>query len=209
MKRHPSRRGFTLVEILATMAVSALLAGLAFAGWQRTFLAGKNTQCLANLRAIGVAAAAYSSDNDGALPATAHQRDSWIASLQPYLGTKKPYRCPLDPNPRRVSSYAINDALTPRARGPNFSRRQNIPRPAATMFMAETADSFSGGDHFHFFDEETGEFVLVSMPGELGPIRHSLGSNYLFVDGHVETLTHRELNQRLREADSAFINPNP
>ena len=191
------------------MAVSALLAGLAFTGWQRTWLSAKNTQCLANLRAIGTAAAAYSADNDGSLPSTAHQRDSWIGSLQPYLGSKKPYRCPLDANPRRTTSYAINDALTPRASGPSFARRQNIPRPAATMFMAETANRFSGGDHFHFLDEETGEVVLASVPDELATLRHALGSNYLFVDGHVETLTTAELSQRLAEPGSAFINPNP
>jgi len=131
LKNRHSRRGFTLVELLATMAVSALLAGLAITGWQRARLSGKNTHCLVNLRAIGAAAAAYSAENDGSLPATAHQRNSWIASLQPYLGTKKPYLCPLDENRRRTTSYAVNDALTPRAGGPDFSRRQSIPRPAA------------------------------------------------------------------------------
>ncbi len=191
------------------MAASALVAGLAFTGWQRAYLSAKNTQCLTNLRAIGAAAAAYSADNDGALPASAHQRSSWIGSLQPYLGTRKPYHCPLDANPRRTASYAINDCLTPRTTGPNFSRRQNISRPAATMFMAETSDRFTGGDHFHFLDEETGEVVVISAPTELAAARHALGANYLFVDGHVETITAIELMRRLAEPGSTFLDPEP
>lgn len=161
--------------------------------------------CLANLRALGAASAEYSVDNDGRLPATAHQRSSWIGTLQPYLGTKKPYRCPLDRNLRRVASYALNDALA----GPADFRRITVARPSQTMFMAETADRFDGGDHFHFIDEETGELTAAGAAEQFPAHRHGRGSNFLFVDGHIETLSPRELSARLRAADSAFLNPAP
>lgn len=199
-----NNRGISLVEILAVLTIASLLAGLAFAGWQRAIEAARTSACLANLRAIGAASAEYSADNDGRLPATAHQRASWIGTLQPYLGTKRPYRCPLDRNLRRVASYALNDALA----NPAFSRRVSIARPAETMFMAETSDRFDGGDHFHFLDEETGELVAAGAAEQFPAHRHGRGSNFLFVDGHIETLSPRELAPRLGAA-SAFLNPAP
>jgi prepilin-type processing-associated H-X9-DG protein len=206
-----SHRGFTLIELAMVIGTTALLCCVGFAGWQRGLLQSRNTHCLANLRSIGVASAAYSSDNDGRLPSTAHQRNSWKGSLEPYLGNRKPFKCPLDTHPRRKESYALNDFLTPSPWGarPDFSRRPNIPRPSQTMFMAETSEHFDGGDHFHFEDEEEETINEPAIGSQIATRRHALGANYLFVDGHVESLGAEAFRHRVNEPRSAFIHPDP
>lgn len=69
MLRAPqSRSGFTLVELLAVIAVIAILAGLLIPGLARAKMAGGKAACISNLRQIGIAIHNYAHDNDGKIP---------------------------------------------------------------------------------------------------------------------------------------------
>lgn len=65
-----SRRGFTLIEILVTIGIIILLAGLTFPVFSRVREGGRRTSCSNNLRQLGLAFRQYVQDNSGRYPLT-------------------------------------------------------------------------------------------------------------------------------------------
>lgn len=62
------KRGFTLVELLAVVAVVAVLVGLLFPVFASVRKRGRQTQCLLNLSQLDKAFALYADDHDETLP---------------------------------------------------------------------------------------------------------------------------------------------
>jgi prepilin-type processing-associated H-X9-DG protein/prepilin-type N-terminal cleavage/methylation domain-containing protein len=60
--------GFTLIELLVVIGIITLLIGLILPGLSRARDQAKTTQCLSNLRQLGMAAYTYAIDNRGLLP---------------------------------------------------------------------------------------------------------------------------------------------
>ena len=60
--------GFTLVELLVTLAVIGVLIGLLLPTLQAAREAARGTACLAKLRQLGIALNVYLVDHDGVLP---------------------------------------------------------------------------------------------------------------------------------------------
>lgn len=214
MKRSDS--AFTLIELLVVTAIVGTLAALATAAASNIADNSKRPQSLALLRAIGTASQLYSNENHGALPKSEHEGESWVFGLVPYLGLpekpsladfRKVYRAPGDPNTRRNNSYALNDFLTPSPYGASdldFSRRQSVPKPSQTLHFAEVADRFEGSDHFHF---ASSGFAAGSINAQVATTRYRNTGVYLFLDGHVETLTQEAVVERANHPQSTFIHP--
>jgi len=64
----PRSQGFTLVELLITIAIIATLAALVVPTVSSARQMGQRAQTMANLHSIGVALATYIGENDGTLP---------------------------------------------------------------------------------------------------------------------------------------------
>jgi prepilin-type processing-associated H-X9-DG protein len=202
------------VELLAVVVIFATLTTLFSAGWQTMINRGRATECAGNLRTIGLASMEYAADNDMTLPVTVHQRrrglQSWTLSLQPYTTKTLSFHCPCDEVKDRVFSYCINDFLTPNPAGAallDFSRLNRLSSPARTIMFAEASKGYLNADHFHFAD-----YAGLNIPGDVfadqvAVERHSKGANYLFADGHVETLSWKEVKEILGTPRNVFVDP--
>jgi prepilin-type N-terminal cleavage/methylation domain-containing protein len=105
--RKTARRGFTLVELIITLAIVGLLVGLALPEFSRFQDRARSTACLANLRTIGVSVRNYVNDNDATFPIIETNPASPIypeelgargilETLQPYGLVENALRCPAD-----------------------------------------------------------------------------------------------------------------
>lgn len=200
--------GFTLIELLVVIAIIAVLAGMLLPALSKAKSSGQATACLNNLRQIGISTVMFTDDNNGSLPRSEHQGQSWVAGLIPYGGTRGVYRCPVDRNTNRLYSFAINDFLLPQPpEKPDFTKASNIPGPSETTFLPECADKYSSSDHFHFADEQDGGYSPSQFFGQVAVQRHQHAASYLFIDGHVERIKWITIKQKLTQPGSRLINP--
>jgi len=70
----PSRRAFTLVELLVVIGIMAVLVAILLPALNKAREAAKATTCLSNLRQCGISLIAYSMDHGGEIPGAINYR---------------------------------------------------------------------------------------------------------------------------------------
>lgn len=216
MKKRPyPSQGFTLVEILVVITIILVLAGVITPVGKGMMARSRTINCSKNLRQIGTATMLYAAENNMTLPQTSHERGgkSWTltlhAILQPYSDETLAFKCTEDEDRNRDRTYVLNDFLTKEPSGAdhlNFSVLAKISRPESTFMFAEAAVSHTG-DHFHFAPYYGGKIPPAVFERQVATAAHGEKANYLFADGHVETLSRKETQSRLAQGNSRFVDP--
>ena len=122
------RRAFTLVELLVTVCIIAILAGLLLPAVARARGMAHRTQCASQLRQIGLSFDAYLADNHSVYPFADDPVSTspyywlwmgrgWRAAIVPYLeGVRQVLYCPDDdtaPDKWESTSVRLLDGLLP------------------------------------------------------------------------------------------------
>ncbi len=207
-----------MVELLVVVAIIAALVGIVAPLGSGIMSRSRTVKCANNMRQIGVATMLYASDNQMRLPVTSHQRReggvSWERSLKPYVSGDNSvslvFKCHEDPLPKRQYTYVINDFLTPNPAGAahlNYSLLSKIDHPEASVMFAEASKSFGRNDHFHFSQYHGGGIPMEFFESEVAVDVHDGAANYLFADGHVETLSQKSVETRLATQGTRFVDP--
>ncbi len=114
----PSREcGFTLIELLVVIAIITILAALMLPALSRAKAKAKTTNCVSNLRQIGLAMTMYLSDNAERFPKAGRDNrlvsisDVWLL-LNSYVRTNASfYVCPADVGPFNVLYLKLSGSL--------------------------------------------------------------------------------------------------
>lgn len=203
-------KAFTLIELLVVIAIIAILAAMLLPALGRAKQRAWGTACLSHVKQIGLASRMYADDHADALPRSAHQGASWVATLQPYCAGTNLWRCPRDTQMTRRYSYALNDYLLPPATNSgnaDFSKTTQIPAPTDTFWLGECHDKYVNNDHFHFSPANDGDYTPTTFAGQLATTRHLAAANYLFVDGHAQLQKWSLVQTELTRSGSRFVNP--
>jgi prepilin-type processing-associated H-X9-DG protein len=198
------------VELLVTVCLVALLSAFALAAVGGATERAHTVQCLHAMRTVGAAVQMQTGDHNGRLPSTSHLRAadgsslSWTNTLSAYLGTNFIGRCPGVPTHRARVTYGWNDFLAG-SNGAGISIA-TCRSPSSTIVLAELATNQTS-EHLHFRGASRGRVTPSYFRSQVNVECHGSVANYLFVDGHVETLSWTEVQTRLAPTNPVFLQP--
>ncbi len=103
--RHRPAAGFSLVELLTVIAIIGVLAAIIIPTVSKVRERARTTQCLGNLRQLGLAGLMYAANNKGILPggnwssSTLLPGGNWAERISPYLtmdrvSARSRFNCP-------------------------------------------------------------------------------------------------------------------
>lgn len=192
-------RGFTLVELLVTVAILALLSALMLPTINNVLAMSRSTQCLSNLRQISSALLSFSQDRDNEILRWVDDGpDFWYNVLakngyMPYANGKAVWRCPANKtgimNPGETGSagsnmtYAIN-AVWPSA---SYDHKSGPSYPTGSAYRNKLSQLESPSKTISVCDGKS--WLIADSVGSVKATaagNHSGGMNAAFWDGHVE-----------------------
>jgi prepilin-type N-terminal cleavage/methylation domain-containing protein/prepilin-type processing-associated H-X9-DG protein len=92
------RRGFALIELMAVIAIIAILCAILLPVFEQAKNKATYLSCFSNHKQLGTAVVIYAQDYDGRFPMTANfsapQKTLWTQSVFPYLKNPGIFRCP-------------------------------------------------------------------------------------------------------------------
>ena len=215
-------QGFTIVELLVTVGVIALLAGLLVPALSTVRRTSLDIRCRSNLRQMAIALTGYLAANEDHYPISSHTTGTasapaaWLQSLVPYGFSGDVRRCPADPFAHeRPTSYATNTYFEPLVAGIDFdpfsgqplpggrvsavSRQPQVPYAGVTYWAVEVLGA-GLVDHVHSVGWSTASQVSGAMAVE----RHGETSNVLFADAHDAPVLWHDLRRDLENGRSPF-----
>ena len=202
------RRAFTLIELLVVIAVIAVLMSILMPALSRAREQGKRAVCQGNIKQLSLAWILYADANDDKIvngctvPDTGGHKQRtepcWLkfsagssgevalqgirdGALYPYTENVKLYKCPTGVR-GEANTYAITDAMNGAQHSGTVSR----------MILKKRSQIKRAGERIVFLDEgrtTTQSWTIYYNQEKFWdriPMRHGLGTNMGFADGHGE-----------------------
>lgn len=197
-----SRSGaFSLLEVLAVVAISALVISMLFTGLRSLTAKARSAQCLSDLKQTGVALSLFAADNNGFLPEVYVPTSPWT---WPYILQRGGYfppkwgssplevpSCRVNPRYRATYTYGINDFLTERA-----YKIFEAKKPSQTMLVADSLCEAGPSNAYRVGDSDAyGKLAFL----------HAGSVNVLYWDGHAAGI--KEIPAAPSRLENVFWNP--
>ncbi len=202
-----SKRAFTLVELLASLVIIALLTAILFPVIALVRSEVNKASCLSNLRQIGSSIALYTSDYDGRLPYAPDNLAQYVLqkglndeeeplktfvlqtpavpfALKPYGAAKEVFYCPqdhFDPDDYQIASLTEPNWFQQYGSSYQYHDRAAFQGMSLTDFP-RPAENFLAGEYSYFHRGDSGRNGKV---------------NLLLCDLHVKTVTWMERSRIL------------
>ena len=204
-------RAFTLIEMLVTISIIAVLAALMIPGVKNVLESSKSTKCVSNLRQLFTASQSWSSENNGRIvpvfmpndPNNASSLNNWTGLLAPYLGRSQTNAftsaadlpaavCPLRP---KKFGYGYNylylswiEASPPRNQ---WATQAGVASTAQTVFLVDSANASNASEAFtnwraYVRSAKASKWAADYLPA----FKHFKNkANVLWLDGHISAET--------------------
>ena len=171
-------KGFTLIELLVVIAIIGVLAGIMLPVLSRARESSRRTQCMSNIKQIGMGLIMYANENNDTFPSDTAYSDESPAMrglnllYDTYVSDNKFFNCPSD----TMVTGATNVGMSPSTANDSF----------------EQDECSYGYDRSHTTANEADVAILADRPPDTpSPTANTAnhegrGQNVVYVDGHVE-----------------------
>jgi prepilin-type processing-associated H-X9-DG protein/prepilin-type N-terminal cleavage/methylation domain-containing protein len=214
LKKHANLAGFTLVELLAVVAILVLLITLLFPLVRTALQRAADTKCIGNLRILAVGAHSYAAEHNGRLPSRIqssneegevnnHSGEQWDAQIAQYIGVDlastsnrpTPFTCPAAkrnssatvPLARNLS-YGLNRRMQPSDLRPAGPTLASLTNSHTLILIADRQLTEGSNENYVTRAGANNALFIDERPGPTALLpydRHGGHINILFVDGHV------------------------
>jgi len=196
-------RGFTLMELVVTIVIVAIVLALSIAGVNEGIERARGAGCVSNLKQIGSLIILYTQDHQGSMPPATLNAGTviWYRELYPYAGIAGSaagmgvFKCPGKKKEEGTGhSYAIDyNATLGGGATPPPLKWTAVMTPGALTPPAQGQRWLVIDGSWYFIQVGKGS----SAPEKATRFRHSGRANVLFPDFSVRPLTKSEINAGL------------